>query len=72
MSASDGGRAATTEPTRGFRLDHERQKLMGVCAGLANSLGIDPAIVRIAFVVGTICGAGVLIPIYLAIGLIAD
>ncbi|HEX7709988.1 MAG TPA: PspC domain-containing protein [Sphingomonadaceae bacterium] len=56
----------------GFRLDRANGKLMGVCAGLGNSLGIDPVIVRIAFVLGTLCGAGILVPIYLAIGLIAD
>ena len=72
MSGQDGWQAATTEPTRGFRLDHDNQKLMGVCAGIGNSFGIDPAVVRIAFVIGTLCGAGILIPIYLAIGLIAD
>ena len=55
----------------GFRLDRANGKLMGVCAGLGNSLGVDPVIVRIGFVLGTLCGAGVLVPIYLAIGLIA-
>jgi len=64
--------SGAAEPTRGFRLDHDNQKLMGVCSGIGNSLGIDPTLVRIAFVLGTICGAGVLVPIYLAIGLIAD
>ena len=72
MSGQDGWQAATTEPTRGFRLDHEHQKLMGVCAGIGTALGIDPTLVRIGFVIGTLCGAGILIPIYLAIGLIAD
>jgi phage shock protein C len=71
MSGQDGWQAAA-EPTRGFRLDHEHRKLMGVCAGIGNALGIDPTLVRIGFVIGTLCGAGILIPIYLAIGLIAD
>jgi phage shock protein C len=73
MSAPDRWSTSdTTTTTGGFHLDRANGKLMGVCAGLGNSLGIDPVIVRIAFVLGTLCGAGVLILIYLAIGLIAD
>ena len=70
MSALD--RNSSTSPTRGFRLDRYNGKLMGVCAGIGDYFGIDPTLVRIAFVLGTICGVGILIPVYLAIGLIAD
>ena len=45
---------------------------MGVCAGLANRFGMDPLIWRLIFVVGTIAGFGLLIPVYVAIGLLAD
>lgn len=55
-----------------FRLDRQRGKLMGVCAGIGNYFGIDTNIVRIGFVVGTLIGFGSLILVYLAIGLIAD
>jgi phage shock protein C len=41
---------------RTFRLDRANKKFMGVCAGLANSAGIDPTIVRIALVIGTVAG----------------
>ena len=59
-------------PSTGFRLDKGNGKLMGVCAGLANRFGIDPLVWRLIFVVGTIAGFGLLIPVYVAIGLLAD
>ena len=55
-----------------FRLDRQRGKLMGVCAGIGRYFGIDTTLVRIAFVLGTILGFGSLLLVYLAIGLIAD
>ena len=39
-----------------FEVDKAEAKLMGVCAGLGRTMGIDPTIVRIAFVVATIAG----------------
>ncbi|MGX7894438.1 PspC domain-containing protein [Tsuneonella sp. HG222] len=59
-------------PSTGFHLDKANGKVMGVCAGLANSFGLDPLAWRLIFVVGTIAGVGLLIPVYLAIGLLAD
>ena len=56
----------------GFRLDKENGKVMGVCAGLANQFGMDPLAWRLIFVIGTIAGVGLLIPVYFAIGLLAD
>lgn len=56
----------------GFHLDKGNAKVFGVCSGIANYFGIDPLIVRIGFVAGTIIGFGSLILIYLAIALIAD
>ncbi|HEY0012375.1 MAG TPA: PspC domain-containing protein [Allosphingosinicella sp.] len=41
---------------RTFEVDRAEAKLMGVCAGLARSLNIDPTLVRIAFVVATLVG----------------
>ena len=40
-----------------FQLDRREGKFMGVCAGIANYIGIDATIVRIAAVVITIAGA---------------
>ena len=41
---------------KSFYLDKRNGKFMGVCAGIANYLGIDPVIVRIAAVVTTLLG----------------
>ena len=59
-------------PAKGFRLDRRNGKIFGVCAGIADYLGIDPMLVRIGFVAGTLIGFGSFILIYLAIALIAD
>ena len=55
-----------------FRLDKVDGKLLGVCSGLANYLGISPLAVRLVFVLGTLIGFGSFILIYLAIALMAD
>jgi phage shock protein C len=57
--------------TTSFALDKSNGKLMGVCAGLARSTGIDVTIVRIAAVVVTLCLTGLTLPIYLVAGLVA-
>lgn len=56
----------------GFRLDRAEGKVFGVCAGIASYTKVDPMIVRLAFVAGTILGFGSFILIYLAIALLAD
>lgn len=57
--------------TGSFRLDKADGKIFGVCAGIGNYFGIDPLIVRLGFVLGTLIGFGSFILIYLAIALIA-
>lgn len=52
-------------------LDKGQAKLMGVCAGLARSTGIDVMWLRIGFVVGGIMSAGTAAILYLIIGLVA-
>lgn len=71
MSALDHSRD-TIAPSRGFRLNPDQGKFMGVSAGMADYFGIDVTLVRLGWVLGTIFGAGSLILVYLAIGLIAD
>jgi phage shock protein PspC (stress-responsive transcriptional regulator) len=66
------GNSGGTPPSRNFRLDKGNGKLFGVCAGIGNYLGIDPLLVRVGFVLGTLIGFGSFILIYLAIALIAD
>ncbi len=70
MSALD--RRGKSGSPAGFRLGKGNAKLMGVCSGIADYLGWDVTLVRVAWVVATLVGVGSLIPIYLAIGLIAD
>ena len=40
-----------------FRLDRQNGKLMGVCSGFANYLGVDATFVRIGVVLVTLLGA---------------
>ena len=35
-----------------LKLDKENKVIAGVCSGVANSLGLQPTIVRLAFVLG--------------------
>lgn len=56
----------------GFRLNKQRGKLMGVCAGIADRFDIDVTLIRIGFVIGTLAGFGSLLIVYFAVGLIAD
>lgn len=58
--------------TNRFHLDKTNAKLMGVCAGLADYMGVDVLLVRVATIVLTLAGLGLIIPAYLAIGLLAD
>lgn len=57
---------------RKFGLDPSGAKLAGVCSGLAKWAGIDPLIMRIVFVAGTLISFGSFILVYLLIWLLAD
>ena len=39
-----------------FEIDRENGKLLGVCAGIANHIGVDATIVRVGLVVATLLG----------------
>ncbi|MFD1825663.1 MULTISPECIES: PspC domain-containing protein [Mumia] len=41
------------------------QWIAGVCGGIARYLGVDPTVVRLAFVVLTVLGLGSMIIVYL-------
>ena len=71
MSALDRRPAGGGAPA-GFHKDRANAKVFGVCAGIANYTGIDPMVVRLVFVAGTILGFGTFVLIYLAIALLAD
>lgn len=68
MSRLDRSTAAA--PAR-FQLDRANGKFLGVCAGLADRLNVDPLIVRSVFVLGTLLGFGSFILIYFVIALLA-
>ena len=55
-----------------FYLDKTHAKLMGVCSGIADYIGLEVLWVRMAAVVLTIWTGGVTLPAYLAIGILAD
>ena len=48
----------------------KNKKIAGVAAGIADFLGIDATLVRIAFVIGAIFGSGVTIPLYLILSFV--
>ncbi|WP_214403353.1 PspC domain-containing protein [Pseudonocardia lacus] len=54
------GATTTTQPRRRFELRRSRTDRMlgGVCGGLAEALGADPALVRLGLVALTVLGAG--------------
>lgn len=55
-----------------FRLDRAGGKVFGVCSGLADCINVDPMLVRLIFIAGTLLGFGSFALIYLAIALLAD
>jgi signal transduction histidine kinase len=54
---------ATTRPAPALRRDTRHRVLGGVCAGLGRHMGIDPLIVRVAFVAAAVAG-GIGIAVY--------
>jgi len=52
------------EPKKLYRSRNNRM-ISGVCGGLAEFANIDPTLVRIGFVVGSILGFGSFVVIYL-------
>ena len=56
---------------RGTRLtkDRRNRKISGVAAGIARATGLDPTIVRIAFVVAALFTQGLAIPLYLILSM---
>ena len=53
----------TTSSRRLVRRTDDRM-VAGVCSGIADYLGVDPTIVRLAVVVGTVLGFGTLLVAY--------
>ena len=58
-------RKARYERRKGrFVKSRTNRKVFGVCGGIGQALGIDPTLVRIAFVIALIAGSGAAIPVY--------
>lgn len=55
-----------------FIINRSRAKVMGVCAGLADWLGIDVLIVRLGVVLATLITGPVAILLYIVTGWLAD
>jgi phage shock protein C len=53
--------------TKKLYRSRSNRMVAGVCAGLADFFGIDPTVVRLIFVAGTLLGFGSLILVYLVI-----
>ncbi len=62
-------RKQNTPSYKKLYLDKKKAKISGVCAGLGDYFGIDPTLVRIAFVVGTLATGGA--PFIVAYALLA-
>jgi phage shock protein C len=73
----DAEQPPLAEPPRAarpaFRLRRSRtdRMLAGVCGGLAESLDVDPALMRVGAVALTVLGAGAPVVVYAAVWLLA-
>lgn len=61
-----------TRSSRTLRLDPERKKFLGLCAGIARFLDVEPWSVRLVFIVCCIFGGWFLIPLYFAVWFLLD
>lgn len=57
--------------TASFALDKPNGRMMGVCAGLARSSGIDATIIRIVALLSILVVGYITIPAYIVAGLVA-
>jgi phage shock protein C len=54
-----------------FLINRRDAKVMGVAAGLADYTGVDPTIIRLAFIAATLLTGPVMILFYVVTGLLA-
>jgi phage shock protein C len=55
-----------------FYLDKQNAKWSGVCSGIADYTGFDVTLVRIAMVLATVLGSGVMIIVYIVTAWVAQ
>ena len=63
MNTTQPETTSSTQTRRLVRRTDDRM-IAGVCSGIADYLGVDPTIVRLAVVVGTVLGFGTLLVAY--------
>jgi phage shock protein C len=56
--------------TKKLYRSRSNRMILGVCGGLGDFFGIDPSLMRLLFVIGTLFGFGSFIFIYLAMFII--
>jgi phage shock protein C len=56
-----------TPESRKLYRSHSNRMIAGVCSGLGDFFGIDPTVIRLIFVAGTLLGFGSFILIYLVL-----
>lgn len=56
--------SSTTKDKKRLTRSRTDKKLLGVCGGIAEYLNLDPTLVRIAFVIGTVSSYGPLVLAY--------
>lgn len=54
-----------------FLLNRRDAKVMGVAAGLADFTGVDPTVIRLAIIAGTLLTGPMMILFYVVAGLLA-
>lgn len=59
-----------TERRRAFTKSTTNKKIAGVCGGIGEYLGVDPTIIRIAFVVALIASGTTAVPLYLLLAIV--
>lgn len=57
--------------TKRFLINRSDAKVLGVAAGVADSTGIDPLLVRLGFVAATLLTGPVMILLYVLVGWLA-
>ena len=57
---------------RQFLLNKANGKVMGVAAGLADTTGVDPLLIRLALILALVVTGPVALVLYVATGLLAE
>ena len=70
--ANDNIKDSVTRLRAQFTLDHKQGWALGVCAGLARSLRLEPTVVRVFTVVAALFFPKVTIAAYLVLWLVLD